>query len=232
MKKLFFCLQLLAPLVLIFALLWPVNNGITRYLIVFGVLDTWGMLIYLVWRRRWLRITVLAVPLVFAFLIAVVPGTPDVPRLHQTYLQELRNYEGTRYLWGGENKFGIDCSGLPRKALRVAMFRHGFSGILSMFRASLQNWWFDASVAALTESYRDYTVPLNLSGTVATAQEDQLKPGDLAIYDNGLHAMVYLGPDEWISADPDLYKVVIEHPSQSKNPRFTRPVHFYRWSEL
>ena len=94
----------------------------------------------------------------------------------------------------------------------------------------LKNWWFDASAKALAEGYRDYVRPLNLAGTVATAPEKALKPGDLAITDDGVHVMVYLAPDEWISADPGQGKVVIEHPSESKNPWFVRPVHFYRWS--
>jgi hypothetical protein vspiD_24475 len=94
----------------------------------------------------------------------------------------------------------------------------------------LKNWWFDASAKVLAEGYRDYVRPLNLAGTVATAPEKALKPGDLAITDDGVHVMVYLAPDEWISADPGQGKVVIEHPSESKNPWFVRPVHFYRWS--
>ncbi|MBI3986575.1 MAG: C40 family peptidase [Lentisphaerae bacterium] len=30
-------------------------------------------------------------------------------------VQCLRRYEGTLYVWGGENRRGIDCSGLVRK---------------------------------------------------------------------------------------------------------------------
>lgn len=97
---------------------------------------------------------------------------------------------------------------------------------------TLKNWWFDASAKALAEGYRDYLFALNISGTVKDSPTYFLQPGDLAITDDGVHVMVYLGPDEWISADPGQGKVVIEHPSESKNPWFIRSVHFYRFSLL
>ena len=150
-------------------------------------------------------------------------------KLRDSYVAELRNYDGTRYFWGGENHLGIDCSGLPRKAMRNALLKTGLKERNNVFLFSaLKNWWFDASAKALAEGYRDYIRPLNLAGTVATAPEKELNPGDLAITDDGVHVMIYLSPDEWISADPGQGRVLIEHPSESKNPWFTRPVHFFR----
>lgn len=233
------CLLWLPLLVLILAYLWPVNNGITRCLIVLGA---WGVFIeilsgaYWLWQKKskwsFVLIPVLIVLLAWMFVPAL-HYTPLFAKLQDSYVAELRSYDGTRYLWGGENRFGIDCSGLPRKALRNALLKTGLKEMNRDFLfLALKNWWFDTSAKALAQGYRDYCFPLNLAGTVASAPEKALKPGDLAITDDGVHVMVYLAPDEWISADPGQGKVVIEHPSKSKNPWFVRPVHFFRFTLL
>lgn len=233
------CLLWLPLLVLILAYLWPVNNGITRCLIVLGA---WGVFIeilsgaYWLWQKKskwsFVLIPVLIVLLAWMFVPAL-HYTPLFAKLQDSYVAELRSYDGTRYLWGGESRFGIDCSELPRKALRNALLKTGLKEMNRDFLfLALKNWWFDASAKALAQGYRDYCFPLNLAGTVASAPEKSLKPGDLAITDDGMHVMVYLAPDEWISADPGQGKVVIEHPSKSKNPWFTRPVHFFRFTLL
>ena len=231
------CLLWLPPLVLILAWLWPVNNGITRWSIVLGALGVFIEIllgVYWFWQRKskwcFVLIPVLIVLLAWMFVPALY-YTTLFDKLQDSYVAELRTYDRTRYLWGGENRFGIDCSGLPRKAMRNALLTTGLKEMNRDFLLlALKNWWFDASAKALAEGYRDYVRPLNLAGTVAAAPEKELNPGDLAITDDGVHVMVYLGPDEWISADPGQGKVVIEHPSESKNPWFVRPVHFYRWS--
>ena len=223
---------LLIILIILSALLYPVNIIGTRLLLLFGILLAWSLIIRSIWRLRWLRIALLAFSSLFIVSLAFIPGASHVPELHNSYIRELRRYEGCRYIWGGENCFGIDCSGLPRKAIRTAMFRHGLTGKFQMFRYSLENWWFDVSAKALASGYREYVRPLNLSGTVLTAPKSQLIPGDLAITECGVHVMVFLGKEEWISADPGQGKVLIEDPSKSKNPWFTCRVNFYRWSIL
>ena len=47
--------------------------------------------------------------------------------LRQKYVDSLVRYEGTKYVWDGENRLGIDCSGLVRKGLIDAAVRAGIS---------------------------------------------------------------------------------------------------------
>lgn len=226
----------LPPLLLLFAWLRPVNNGITRWLIVFGTIGVLTDMVFItdrLWRRKRKLVYIFllaAVGLIAGLLVPSLSSTPLFARLRNQYVQELRSYEGTRYLWGGENRFGIDCSGLPRKAMRNALVITGLkNGNSDFILSALKNWWFDASAKALSEEYRNCVYPLNVSGTVKDSPTYFLQPGDLAITDDGVHVMIYLSPNEWISADPGQDKVVIEHPSESKNPWFTRPVHFFRF---
>lgn len=227
--------RILYPMPLIFAAacLWPVNSGANRLLIVGGFSGTWMLVVMLLWRwRRAAGIAALCVPPALMALVAFRPWRDfDKDELSALYLEELRGYENTKYLWGGENLFGIDCSGLPRKALRSAMWYQGVKTLnFLLIRKSLESWWFDASARALAEGYRDYALPYPMpGGTVMTAPRERLHPGDLAITEDGVHVMVYLGAGSWIQAAPDAGRVMIEDPASSNSPWFTRPVRFYFW---
>ena len=116
-----------------------------------------------------------------------------------------------------------------RNALLKSAFLNGNGKYL---RYAVKNWWFDASADALSRGYRHYVTPLGLEGTVSNAPEDALQPGCLAITEDGVHVMVFLDKDLWISADPSQGKVVVEKPFVSRNPWFNAKVRFFVWSVL
>jgi len=220
--------------------LWPVNNFLCRFLIVASAVYLLAILC-LAWRRLYkaharIAIAALFVATILAFYayLSLNGGIDDTTAygLRTFYVNELSRYEGTRYIWGGENRLGIDCSGLPRKALRNALLKGAFIyGERRCLKLAIQNWWLDASAAALANGYQNYVTWLQKEGTVSDIRENALSPGDLAITEDGVHVMVFLGEDRWISADPIRGKVIIES-SNANNPWFREKVKFYTWTVL
>ena len=133
---------------------------------------------------------------------------------------------------GGEGFLGIDCSGLVRKGLVWGELYHGlrtFNG--RPIRDALGLWWHDASAMALRDGYRGWTAELFRRRSVAETDHSLLKAGDLAVTEDGVHVMAYLGNRTWIEADPRAHRV-IEVNLPTDNPWFTMPVVFVRWKCL
>lgn len=221
MRRIFY----LAPVVLIFAILCPINNLLIRLLMVAGTAGTYGLLLLLNWKRLWMRWTLLAIPMAI-LMILLLPELRIPGRLPRTFIQELRKYESSAYMPGGENRFGIDSSGLPRKALRNALLKNGSP------RTALTQWWFDTSAKAMAAEAYGFTQARHIRGTVTSIPAKQLRPGDLAITEDRTHVMVYLGDHHWIHADPAVHHVIIEDSRKSDNPWFAEPVEIYKFTTL
>ena len=236
-RKIRFALPLLT---LAGGILWPVNNIVCRLMIVISAVCLAASICLASWkffkRHKGVSAGIVAIILSICGYMSLGQRLADestVLELRQLYINELKRYEGTRYVWGGENLLGMDCSGLPRKALRNALLKSAFlNGNGKYLRYVVKNWWLDASATALANGYRHYLTPLEMEGTVTNAPEDLLSSGDMAITVDGRHVMVFLEKDTWISADPSQGKVVIEKPSISHNPWFDVNVKFYSWSIL
>lgn len=192
------------------AWLHPVHNRILQSALILGfLLLGWG-----IWRllagKRALRVGWCAL-LLLGCVPFLLPGKPlETGALREDYVRRLRHFEGTRYVWGGESALGIDCSGLPRRALRDALWAQGcrtWNG--RAFRAWLHEWCFDSSAKAMMVHHRGRTRTLPGCGSLWDLHEHAPLPGDLAIRADGRHVMVYLGNREWIEADPTLAKVHI-----------------------
>lgn len=220
---------------LLFVLAWlcPVNALRYRLILCLIGLLVLGLAMRWIWPRRRLRFAAAA------FLVAVSalvfsPSRPmDAEALRESYVERLVSYEGVRYLWGGEGRLGIDCSGLPRRSLRDALWQRGFATWNGgLVREALRQWWYDASAKAMAEGHRDYVVPLGIHGTIKEMDYEGLQPGDLAITASGIHVLCYLGGDRWIQAEPEIRKVVVLNGRTDENPWFDMPVKMYRWRML
>ena len=163
-----------------------------------------------------------------------LPAKPiDPANLRERYVAAMARMEGTRYLWGGESRRGIDCSGLPRRAIRDALLEDGWkNGNGGAFREWARQWWFDTSAKALGQGYRGFTRPLGISGKLSDLDFKNLSRGDLAVTADGRHVMVYFGNGKWVQADPMAFKVTIGLPEPKQNPWFASLVTMHRWALL
>lgn len=136
-------------------ILFPINNLPLRIAILAASAALWAGLIYFYWNNRIARFGAFAcVGIVAVFLL--LPGKhPNILELRQSYLDALNKYEGTRYIWGGENRLGVDCSGLVRSGLIVANYKQGLMKLNpALVREGFSLWWHDCSARALGEQYR------------------------------------------------------------------------------
>jgi cell wall-associated NlpC family hydrolase len=192
----------------------------------------WAGLLSFYWSVKWLRILALTFSLL-VIVSLVSPGKmPDAPAVRARYVDALRGYEGTRYVWGGENRLGLDCSGLVRKALVSANVSEGMRSLNpSAVRTAVSLWWNDCSARALGEGHRELTQHLFDAPSINQLDYAKLQSGDLAVTDDGVHVLAYLGEGNWIEADPDMRRVLVLS-VPSTNTWFDTPVRLMRWRQF
>lgn len=212
--------------------LYPVSYGLTRLFLVVAVPVLLVGSVFILRNRKILRLFPIVILAIVAIAL-ILPGRSQDPEgLRKLYIDSLRSYEGTTYVWGGENSFGIDCSGLVRKGLINAHMRQGLTGLNpSGLRNALKLWWYDCTAEALKDGYRSWTRQLFTANSVNEIDHDRLTAGDLAVTSNGVHVMVYLSNNQWLEADPGVSKVItVEVPTD--NDWFKVPVSIVRWKAL
>ncbi len=218
--------------VILVILIDPVGRAITRFLLLLTLPAFYFLGLFLI--RRYKKILLIAVlPGVFFIFFLFLPGWEiDRGRLQGLYVKSLTVYEGTSYIWGGENRLGIDCSGLVRRGLIDANLQLACLTLNPRpFRTACALWWYDCSAAALLNEYRQWTRPLFTAESINAIPASRLHPGDIAVTSGGAHVLAYLGGNTWIEADPSFQKVIkVKTPAQ--NPWFLHPVHIIQWTQL
>lgn len=234
MLRQFHRLLFIAGITLLLALaVWPYHDGKLRYGLPLALVMTWTAGLGYVWRRKFWRTVLLILPVLAAVPFCLPEKPMDQGKLHSRYVAAMERMEGTRYVWGGESRWGIDCSGLPRRALRDALWASGMeNGNGAAFREWMRQWWFDTSAKAMGQNYRGFTRPLGVSGKLRDLDCSHLSSGDLAVTADDRHVMVYLGDGRWIQADPMASKVIITHAVHGQNAWFNSMVTMHRWMVL
>lgn len=222
-------LWLILTAICIFVAVIPIQTGSTRAILVFGSFASWALGLFLFWRTILLRVFFL-LPLVGAVGVVLLPyRIADTVALRTAYCQALRSYVGTPYLWGGESRMGIDCSGLVRRGLIDAAFSEGWrTQDLSLLRTGLALWWYDTSAKAMGEGYQGRTHLLGVANSLNEADYGLLLPGDLAVTEDGRHVLAYLGEQTWIEAEPREARVLMVK-APSDDLWFTTHVRLMRW---
>jgi hypothetical protein len=133
----------------------PVGSGLLKAAWLACLAGAWAGLSMLAWRRRRLRTVAMAVPMIAAVPFLLPGEAIDADELRREYVRRMARFEGTRYHWGGESSRGIDCSGLPRRALRDALLAYGLRHANGRaVRMGFAQWWHDASAQALGQGHR------------------------------------------------------------------------------
>jgi hypothetical protein len=213
-------------------MLYPINDFWTRTGLLASLAMLWGGLLFFNWHKRIIRSLLLFCTGIAACFLVWPGRAPDTSKLRASYVASLGNYEGTTYIWGGENRLGIDCSGLVRKGLIMADYRQGISTLNpALLREGFSLWWHDCSAQALGEEYRHGTQLLFGAQSINKLDHSKILPGDIAVTRNGVHTLAYVGNQTWIEADPTVRRV-IRVLIPTNNAWFDEPVNILRWTQL
>ncbi len=214
-------------------LIYPISYGILRFLTVILLFLVWLGAIVIFWQRLPIKVAGFVVGAI-ALLISLLPGQPINPDiLRSYYVQGLIYYEGTRYVWGGENKFGIDCSGLVREGLVKANLMYGLRFLNPQtIREGVSIWWYDSSAVNLKTGYLNKTQVLFAADSINQIDAAKIQVGDFAVTKDGVHTLAYIGNNVWIEADPNYQKVIKVQVPEPNNPWFNVPVYLVRWRQL
>ncbi len=211
----------------------PESRGILRLAVIllFSGQLVAGVLLY--WKRHWLRYSLIAIGLLVVTPLLLPGRAVDPTVLRSAYMESLKPYEGTTYSWGGENRLGIDCSGLVRKGYITANMGLGLKTLNGRpIREACSLWWYDASAKAMGEEYQDRTVLLFEVPSLNDLDHGRLLPGDIAVTMNGVHTLVYVGDKTWMQADPGRGHVQYEPIPVHDSGWFTMPMKLLRWRSL
>jgi cell wall-associated NlpC family hydrolase len=158
-----------------------------------------------------LRIVLIVATALSALLLVTNDSRiPDSDALRRRFVERLTDYDGVRYVYGGENHRGVDCSGLVRAAMVRALVDRGLASLDSgMLRSAFTLWWRDTNAIQLGKGANGSTLPIGDGSPMPMRAAQNLRPGDLAVTTSGSHVLAYLGDQRWIEADPDVARVQI-----------------------
>jgi hypothetical protein len=215
------------------ALLIPVSLFVTRAgsLALIGLLYAGTLALW--WHIRWLRWSVLTLgALITAFFF--LPGREDYDRfaLRAEAARCVERYEGTRYAWRGEGRFGVDCSGLVRRGIIEGLAWQGLTTVNPhLLRLSVAIWWRDLSPKEMADGSVRTLRKVCDTPALDALKDKNLHMGDFALTRDGAQVLAYVGEHVWMEADPEpgKKKVIRLRLGKDKSAWFQTPVDVLRW---
>jgi len=228
-----YCLWIATIIIFIFLLIDPVKTNTLKTAEFLLILFLIFIPAYLFRKSKKIILIIFLIFIIPIFLFSVSLKEYNMDSLKNAYVKSLCSYEETRYIWGGENNIGIDCSGLVRRAFIDALVREGifnFNGVL--LRNAVKIWWQDAAARDLFAGYDGRLIEVATAQSINSFDNSLLQPGDIAVTSTGRHTLAYLGHNQWIEADPTIGKVIKVTIPDNKNGWFKIPVKILRWKLL
>lgn len=214
-------------------ILFPVNSQLVRIVLIAMTILVWSGIIIFFRKIKIIRYILIALTAALILFLLLPGSLPDIQIIRNKYVKVLTSYEGVYYFWGGENRIGIDCSGLVRRGLYETYFMLGLKTFNpALIRAGLSLWWHDCSARAFMNGCEGRAVPLFTSPSINKMDSSALLPGDFAVTTDGIHMLAYLGNNVWIEADPGHRKVLKVSVPVRNNFWFNHPVLLMRWHQL
>jgi cell wall-associated NlpC family hydrolase len=200
---------------------------------IFGSAVLWLGGLY-VFRRSALYKAFFIISSITALFILLAPGSSgNAESVRNAYVDSLLGYEGVRYIGGGENWLGIDCSGLVREGYIGANIKVGLETINPrLLRRAASVWWYDCAADALGNGYKGMTGLVMPADSMDKLDYKIIEPGDIIVPENGSHTFVYIGGDTWLEADPAKGGVVRISTADRAREWSDIPVRLMRWSDL
>ena len=197
--------------------LYPVGNDVIRIMevILTASCVVWTFILW--WPARWLWGIAGLVT-----LLLIWPGRDyDRIALREAIAARLPAYEGTRWVWGGENFLGMDGPGLARRSAIEGTALHGLKTCNPrLLRMALSVWW-----SGFPSKSPDAKPPK----TVRVVSARNLHLADFAVYGNK-EFEVYAGDGVWFCFHPDGY-VSRTRDVNSASP-FAATVYRWRYLEM
>lgn len=224
-------------LALIPLLIVMLNSAVSSRRLRIGILFVAAALIAggLVFANRHKRVFFSATAILASIALFLnLPGRPfSKASLEQRYLADMASFDGAPYVWGGESRQGIDCSGLLRRSWQDALLKEGLLTLNpALVRAALDLWWNDTTAQQIGQGYGGRTTPVTKCPSLNTLNHSLLQPGDMAVTASGGHMLGYLGDNKWIEADPLALKVLTFSVPEKTSAWFTTPMTIVRWRPL